>query len=206
MSLGGTYLYQPDGDFPDLVGSAVEAALTLGFELCCHPATGRLLSVLAGGVAPGGRIAETGTGTGVGLAWMAASADPRVEILSAEIDADRAAAAQELFADVANVTVLHADSAEIFSRGPFDLLVMDGGPGAGKDGKPRIEPRQVLTDGGCMTIDDLTPFTGWPPVFQGDEDTARTFWMDHPDLLATEIQVAPDMAVLVCRFTSGRVP
>ena len=45
----------------------------MGFESSCLPSHGRLLQVLAGGVGEG-VIGETGTGAGVGLAWMASGA------------------------------------------------------------------------------------------------------------------------------------
>jgi len=68
MSFGGTDRYASEIDVPPLVAAAVEAAMRIGFELCVHPATGRLLQVLAAGVPAGGVIAETGTGTGAGPA------------------------------------------------------------------------------------------------------------------------------------------
>ena len=203
MSLHGTAEYRSSSIVvPDLVLSAVETAERLGFELCVHPATGRLLSVLAGGVAPGGIIGETGTGTGAGLAWMASSVGPDVSLVSVELDAERAEAASSVFAGVANVSVIHGDAGELFARGPFDLLVHDGGWGTGKTGGSKVEPAEVLKEGGVMTVDDYTPMETWPPMFRGQLDQSRAFWLDHPEMLATEIRVAPSMAVIVARRTS----
>jgi predicted O-methyltransferase YrrM len=202
MSLNGTAEYRSTAVvIPELVGRAVAAAEELGFGLCVHPATGRLLAVLAGGVAPGGVIGETGTGTGAGLAWMASSAGPDVSLVSVELDAERAEAAKRVFAHTPNVTVVHGDAGELFERGPFDLLVHDGGWGSGKTGGSKIEPGEVLKDGGVMTVDDYTPFAAWPPMFQGRDDESRVFWLDHPEMLATEIRVTPQMAVIVARRT-----
>lgn len=204
MSLGGTFLYDLDDEsVPPLVRRAVGAAVGLGFELCVHPGTGRLLQVLAAGVPAGGSVGETGTGTGAGLAWMVSGARPDVRFLSAEIDADRAAAAREVFADHANVRIIDADSATVFGDGPFDLLVHDGGPGSGKGGDEPVDPSEVLTEGGVMTVDDYTPMEAWPPMFDGSVDQSRLHWLTHPDLLATEVRVAPHMAVVVGRRTSG---
>ncbi len=187
---------------PDLVNRALSAARELDFPFCVHPATGRLLQTLAAAVPPLGLVGETGTGTGVGLAWMASRADPATQLVSVEIDADLATAAQRVFADTPNVTVLHADAGELFDRGPYDLLVHDGGWGTGKMGGDRVDETDVLTEGGLMTIDDFTPMTGWPPTFNGEPDEARIYWLTRPNLLSTEIRVAPDMAVIVGRLTS----
>lgn len=187
---------------PDLVNRAVAAARELGFGLCVDPATGRLLQSLAAGVPAGGLIGETGTGTGVGLAWMASHADPSTNLVSVEVDADRAAAAREVFADTSNVTVVQADAGDLFDRGPFDLLVHDGGWGSGKTGGERVDESLVLKEGGLMTIDDFTPMRGWPPTFNGKLDEPRAYWLTRPDLLATEIRVASDVAVIVGRLTT----
>lgn len=201
MSMGGTAMYRDldPATVPALVRSAVAAAEELDFDLCVHPATGRLLAVLAGGVPPGGVVAESGTGTGAGLAWMASNADPGVSFVSVEIDAERAAAAQRVFADVSNVTVLHGDAELVYQRGPFDLLVFDGGWGTGKTGGRRIELADVVKPFGTFTIDDFTPMTDWPPIFKGEIDAGRYHWLDHAEVLAAEIDVTPDLSVLVGR-------
>lgn len=206
MTLNGTSLYSSvfQALLPPLVRRAVAVAEEIEFSLCVHPATGRLLQTLAGGVPQSGVIGETGTGTGVGLAWMASLADPSVSLVSVEIDAERAAAAREVFADSANVTVVHGDAGELFERGPFDLLVHDGGWGSGKTGGEVMCVGEVLNEGGLMTIDDFTPMVEWPPMFKGEIDQARAFWLAHPDLLATEIRVAAEMAVIVGRRTTRR--
>ncbi len=208
MSLGGTAMYRQldAATLPDLVRQAVAAAEDLSFDLCVHPATGRLLQSLAAGVQPGGVIAETGTGTGAGLAWMVSFADPDVSFVSVELDADRAAAAQQIFAAVGNVTVLHGDAAEVYARGPFNLMVFDGGWGSGKSGDQRVELDSVVKPHGMLTVDDFAPMTEIPPRFQGEIDYGRHYWLTHPDVLATEIQVAPNMAVLVARHVPAAKP
>lgn len=202
MSLGGTAAYRSwPAAVPELVGKAVEAAEELGFELCVHPATGQLLGVLAGGVRAGGLIGETGTGTGAGLAWMASHASPDVSLVSVELDSERAEAAKRVFAHAPNVTVIQGDAGELFDRGPFDLLVHDGGWGTGKTGGATIEPCEAVKNGGVMTVDDYTPFDTWPPTFNGSPDESRIFWLDHPEMLATEIRVSSSIAVIVARRT-----
>jgi predicted O-methyltransferase YrrM len=203
MSLGGTASYRRSttSAVPDLVLQAVTRAEELGFELCVRPETGRLLATLAGGLPPGSIVGETGTGTGAGLAWMVDAADPTVRFVSFELDHERAAAAQEVFAGHANVEVVHGDAVGVFGHGPFDLLVLDGGPAAGKQpGSTPIDPNEVLRPGGTMTVDDFSPTDTWPPMFDGAPDSCRTHWLSHPGLRSTEVRVAADLAVVVCRY------
>jgi predicted O-methyltransferase YrrM len=178
---------------PPLVSAAVSDAASAGFPLCVHPATGRLLHALAGGVPPGGRIGEAGTGTGAGLAWMATAADPSVSIVSVELTTARAASARWRFESMPNVTVLEGDASLVYDDGPWDLLVIDGGWGSGKRGDPTVDPETVLKPGGMLTVDDLTPTPDWAT------DPARVHWLEHPAVHATEVQVAPDCSVLLVR-------
>lgn len=206
MSLGGTASYRrtSTSTVPDLVLQAVSRAERLGFEQCVRPEIGRLLSILAGGLPPGSLVGETGTGTGAGLAWMVEAADPSVRFVSFELDPDRAAAARAVFAAHPNVEVVHGDAAGLFDHAPFDLLVLDGGPAAGKLSREHaIDPTEALRPGGTMTVDDYTPADRWPPEFEGAPDTNRLHWLDHPALRSTEIRVAPDLAVVVCRRFVG---
>ncbi len=199
MSAGGTQLYAnlDPATVPAPVQAAVAAAEALSFELCVHPATGRLLQSLGAGVAPGATVAEIGTGTGAGLGWLTSFASPEVSFVSIEIDENRARAARAVFADRPNVSVAHGDAGELYERGPFDLLVFDGGWGTGKTGGQRVEIADVVKPYGSFTIDDFSPMRQWPPEFDGQLDAGRHFWLTHPDVLATEVQVAPDMTVLV---------
>jgi len=204
MSFGGTGMYAGLAEsLPPLVSAAVDAAVDLGFDLCVHPSTGRLLQVLAAGMPPDGLVGETGTGTGAGLAWMVSMANPSVQFISVEIDSVRATAASQVFQAYDNVTIINADAGELFTKGPFDLLVFDGGWGSGKGPGERVDVGSVLKANGTMTVDDYTPMQSWPPTFRGEPDVSRHHWLTHPGLLATEVQVAPDMAVLVARYIPG---
>ena len=68
MSPRGTAAYDGLTGLPPLVERAVDLARRAGFAHSCRPEHGRLLSALAAGA---GTIGETGTGYGVGLAWLA---------------------------------------------------------------------------------------------------------------------------------------
>jgi hypothetical protein len=173
MSPQGTAAYDGLTDLPPLVERAVGLGRRLGFANSCRPEHGRLLHALAAGA---GTIGETGTGCGVGLAWLASGARPGTRLVSVEIDTERAGLVASLFADLPHVAVLRGDWREIYRAAPFDLLVLDGG---------------------TVVIDDLTPASAWPPRFGGQVDQARMHWLTHPALDAAELRLAPDLGALV---------
>ena len=73
MSPKGTAAYDGLTGLPPLVERAVSIAQRAGFANSCRPEQGRLLFALAAGAQ---LIGETGTGCGVGLAWLASGARP----------------------------------------------------------------------------------------------------------------------------------
>jgi predicted O-methyltransferase YrrM len=186
MSPQGTAAYDGLTDLPPLVERAVDLARRQGFANSCRPEHGRLLHALAAGATT---IGETGTGCGVGLAWLASGARPGTRLVSVEIDTERAGLVAALFADLPQLAVLPGDWREICRAAPFDLLVLDGG------GIP--DPEELLKPGGTIVIDDLTPASTWPPRFEGEVDQARMHWLAHPALDAAELRLAPDLAALV---------
>ena len=205
-----TALYADRPDLPPLVEQAVAIANHLGFIHCCIPEQGQLLQVLARGRA-GGVIGETGTGCGVGLAWMASAVGPETRLVSVEIDPPRAAACQALFADLPNVTVLHGDWRVIESYGPFDLLVLDGGGGGKRENDPPADPAVLLKPGGTLVLDDFhPPMEFWsekaaPRDEYGRSTTAaRKHWLKHPALFATEVRVHPQMSVILATRKASR--
>jgi predicted O-methyltransferase YrrM len=206
VCLTGTASYDGERGLPALVERAVELARSMRFPYSCHPAQGRLLALLAQG-RPGGLIGETGTGCGVGLAWMLSAADPTTRLVSIERDRARAEAARELFAPYRQVQVLTGDWPALLEHGPFDLLVLDGG-GSGKTaGDTPVAPREALRGGGSLVIDDWTPWDRWPPRAAGEVDgvqgsrqvldQARLHWLQHPDLLASEARMAPTLSTII---------
>jgi predicted O-methyltransferase YrrM len=189
VSPHGTAAYDGLTGLPPLVDEAVSLARHAGFANSCRPEHGRLLFALASGAE---LIGETGTGCGVGLAWLASGARPGTRLVSVELDPTRAAQAAKLFSTLPHINVICADWRAIHREGPFDLLVLDAG-----DGKNNADPHALLRPGGTLVIDDLTPSREWPPNFQGQPDAARMHWLTHPGLGATELRLAPDLATLV---------
>lgn len=205
-----TALYAKRTDLPPLVAKAAALAREAGFIHCCLPEHGQLLQVLARGRA-GGLIGEAGTGYGVGLAWMAAAVGADTRLVSIERDAARAAAAKALFAGVPNVTVLQGDWRQIESYAPFDLLVLDGGGGGKRENDPPADPAKLLKPGGTLVLDDFyPPLEHWPePADARDEfgrsvTVSRKYWLEHPDLFATEVRVRPKASSIVATLKAPR--
>jgi len=174
-------------EFPVVVQRARAVARKLGFPLTHEeagpgggpsaslPGVGQFLAMLAAGCG-GGRIAELGTGTGIGAAWIASAMPADCTLVTAEIDAERAAAARELFAADPRVTVITGDArAAIGARAPFDLLFSDGGAGQ------YAELLDWLHVGGRIVMDDVTP--GRPVA----GDPKREFFFGSPRLVSVEV-------------------
>jgi predicted O-methyltransferase YrrM len=196
MSVSGTAAYGECNDLPDLVRDAVELARASRFPHSCLPQQGELLRVLARGVGPA-VIGEKGAGCG--LAWLATGAHPDSKIISIERDHARAAAAAHLFRDHPAVEVHVGHWTELHRFSPFQLLVLDGG-GQGKQDEPPLEPQAWLSPGGLLVMDDFTPTTAWPPRYEGRPDASRLYWLDHPQLRATQVNVTPDSATILATY------
>jgi predicted O-methyltransferase YrrM len=175
-------------EFPPLVSRALDLAASLAFERSCSVETGRLLHVLAG---TGGRlrVAETGTGAGVGAAWMLSALDPTVPFFTAEVDDARATAAARLFEHDPNVHVLAGGWHDVLpEHAPFDLLFHDA-----SKRRPDLDGEEtlgLLAPRGLVVLDDLTPG-------RAGADPVRDFWLGHPELAAVEIVVSPREAVIL---------
>lgn len=171
---------------PPLVARAREAAAELGFEKSCRDEDGMLLYVLAArrGIE---RVAEIGTGTGAGTAWLAAALRPGTPLYSAELDERRAAAAASLFADDPNAHVLEGDWREVLpAHAPFDLIFVDGGHA--KDDPDAV--LQLAAPGATLVMDDFSADWDGP-------DPRRERWFAHPRVAVTEIGTGGNARTIV---------
>ena len=198
MANSGTMQYETQAELPARVALAVAAARRAGFTKSCMPHQGRLLQLLAAGIGAG-RIGETGTGLGVGLAWMVSMAHAGAQLFSVERDKERANRAREVFAGEPRVDVRCGDWRDLACEAPFDMLVLDGG-GQGKADEPPLQPADWLRPGGIVVLDDFTPMTSWPPHHDGRLDEARMYWLEHPQLRTAEIRITPTAASLVATY------
>jgi predicted O-methyltransferase YrrM len=179
-------------DVPAVVERAFQVSRKRGYASFCRNETGRLLATLA--ATKQGTLAEFGTGTGVGTAWLRSGVRNGARIVSAELDTELAGAAAEVFADDDQVEVLAADWSTLKEHGPFSLLFLDAR-------EPKDSGADVVVDlvepGGVVVLDDFTPCESWPPVYAGRVDSLRERWLTDERFTSVEVMVASDTAVLI---------
>ncbi|GAA2284062.1 class I SAM-dependent methyltransferase [Streptomyces hawaiiensis] len=179
-------------DVPARVLAAERIAVEAGFTKSCVREVGRLLRTAAA-AKPGGVVAESGTGSGVGTAWLHSGLGDGARLVTVERDEELARRAAGVFADDGRVSVLTGDWRLLERHAPFDVFFCDGG------GK-RDDPHRVvelLAPGGILVLDDFTPSAEWPPRFEGEVDELRLFYLTHPDLDAAEVLTTPTGSAVV---------
>lgn len=174
------------------VERALELSREYGFKNSCTPEVGKLLQLFVAAAGPG-TVAELGTGCGVGSAWLLSGLREGQSFVSAESDLTYHRAVSKLFGDVPNARFLCGDWREALNYGPFQVVFVD--VGEAKDAGAKVV--QALAVGGVVVLDDFTPEAHWPPEWRGRPDTRRDFWLQHPDMVATEILTTPEAAVII---------
>ncbi len=158
----------------------------------CRNETGRLLAALA--ATREGTLAEFGTGTGVGTAWLRSGVRANAKILTAELDRKLAGAAAEIFVDDDQVEVVAADWSTLRDRGPFSLLFLDAREPNDSGADTVVD---LIEPGGVVVLDDFTPCESWPPVHAGRVDVLREQWLIDERFTTAEVLVAQDTSVLI---------
>ncbi|NWF27320.1 class I SAM-dependent methyltransferase [Streptomyces sp. PKU-EA00015] len=186
---------------PPRVVAAERVASEVGFKKSCLPEVGRLLG-LAAAAKPHGVIAESGTGSGVGTAWLHSGLGAGARLITVERDEELARRAAGVFADDDRVSVLTGDWRLLEQHAPFDVFFCDGG--GKRDDPERVV--ELLAPGGLLILDDFTPSPDWPPRFGGEVDELRLFYLAHTALDATEILTTPASSAVVAarRLQPGR--
>ena len=179
-------------ELPEVVHRAFDVSRRAGYVSFCRNETGRLLATLA--ATRTGTMAEFGTGTGVGTAWLRSGVRNGAKILTAELDPKLAGAAAEIFVDDPQVEVRSADWSTLTDAGPFSLLYLDSGD------PESVRPDAVVDlveEGGIVVLDDFVPCAVWPPVFHGRVDTLREQWLSDDRFTTVEVMVASDASTLI---------
>jgi predicted O-methyltransferase YrrM len=190
--MGDSTLVSTRPDLPPIVTRAFEVSRRAGYASFCRNETGRLLAALA--ATRTGTLAEFGTGTGVGTAWLRSGMGDGARILTAELEPELAAAAATIFDDDDAVEVLAADWSTLLDRGPYSLLFLDSGV---PDAVGVDKVVDLLEDGGIVVLDDFTPCSSWPPVRYGRVDTLREEWLSDDRFAAAEVMVAEDASAVI---------
>ena len=179
-------------ELPSIVERAFAVSRKRGYVSFCRNETGRLLAALAAGRT--GTLAEFGTGCGVGTAWLRSGVRDDAQILTAELDPKLAEAAAEIFHADDQVEVVAADWSTLRDRGPFSLLFLDAR-------EPKDSGADTIIDlvepGGVVVLDDFTPCSSWPPLYEGRVDVLREQWLTDERFTTAEVMVASDASVLL---------
>jgi predicted O-methyltransferase YrrM len=184
---------------PPLVVDASRVAEEMGFGAdggvsSCLPGVGAVLAVAAASRI-GGRIAEIGTGYGVGAAWLLSGMDSSASLVTVEVDDHRSTAARQLLSADDRATLI-ADRWQNCLSGlaPFDLVFVDGGYIEHLAEDPRITDVVVdlVSVGGQLILDDLTVEADWPGEWRDKPDPKRELALRHPQLIGAEFYV-PDL-------------
>ena len=179
-------------ELPAVVSRAFDVSRRHGYVSFCRNETGRLLATLA--ATRQGTLAEFGTGTGVGTAWLRSGVRNGAKILTAELDRKLAGAAAEIFTEDDQVEVVAADWSILRDRGPFSLLFLDAREPKDSGADTVID---LVEPGGVVVLDDFTPCESWPPVYAGRVDVLREQWLTDERFTTVEVMVAPDTSVLI---------
>ncbi|PSR26762.1 MAG: cytidine deaminase [Sulfobacillus thermosulfidooxidans] len=180
---------------PEIVTQALHLAQQLAFSESCLDEVGELLALLAGHIRTG-KIAEIGTGCGVGTAWLASAA--AVDVWTVDHDLSRVNRVRQLFAHHSTVHVLVGDWTQILPHGPFQLIFVDAKPAKYLGIDSIIAACAV---GGLIILDDLTPFELWPEAWKDKRDPLRDMWLHHAQLWSVEIRTSARHAAILARRT-----
>ena len=90
--------------------------------------------------------------------------------------------------------MLAADWSTLLDKGPFSLLFLDSA--RPKDAGPDAVA-DLVEPGGIVVLDDFTPCSSWPPIFEGRVDALRESWLTDERFTTVEVMVAPDASVLI---------
>ena len=178
-------------DVPDLVARALNLSRQRGFITSTRHETGRLLAALA--ASRTGTLAEFGTGTGVGSAWLTSGAPKNARVVSAELDPGLAEEVQQLFDGVDNVDIVAGDWTVLRRFAPFSLVFID----VREVMLDVDELAELLEPGGIAVLDDFVPSDRWPPIVDGQVDTIREQWLTDDRFAAVEMLIDPDASLLI---------
>jgi predicted O-methyltransferase YrrM len=185
--------YHSNSALPPLVERAHNLAEQMEYSHSCSVETGRFLQ-LSAALFQSGVIGELGTGCGVGAAWIVSALSPSTSFFTVEMDVSRAAAARALFDPLFNVRVIQGDWRELISNWRFSMLYVGGTDAAIQDPESLIHALRV---GGLIVLDKLTPRAQLPLGATDLDDPVRSYWLNDPRMLATEVLVSPAEAVLL---------
>ncbi len=163
-----------------------------------EPGVGALLAALAAAAPEAARIAELGTGAGVGLAWIVYGLGERDDASVFTVDTN-----EELLATVATagwpsyVEFVHDDGVNAVREfAPFDLVFADAAGGKLEGLDVTID---ALTPGGVLIVDDMDPARHVDDGLSEPLGAVREQILGDPLLVAAELDFASGVIVATKR-------
>ncbi|WP_445480658.1 O-methyltransferase [Lysinibacillus irui] len=184
--------YRSNTYIPELVQLSKALAKKYSFEHSCTDEVGRLLSVLVGQIKTG-KILEIGTGFGIGSSWILSAIRPSVHFISVDHSKEKIELVRQNIHHT-QADFVFGDWKDLMKSGPFHLIFADAAAAKSIEAESLFE---CLDQGGLLLMDDFTPEEHFPKEWQGKPDTVREFWLNHPQLTATEIYVTPTSSVIL---------
>ena len=186
----------PD-EVPELVSRALRDSLSGGWQQTTRHESGRLLATLA--AARTGTVAEIGTGSGAGVAWLRSGARPETRVVCVERDPQQAERAAQALHDP-TIEVLVGGCEVLREHGPFSLLYFNRGVAetVGQD-----LAWELVEPGGMVVVDDFLPdvagphATEWACSQVASVDPLRQAWLCDQRFTSTEVSVAADVSVVI---------
>jgi predicted O-methyltransferase YrrM len=143
---------------------------------------------------PGARIAEFGTGYGVGTAWLLSGMDNTSRLITVELDPARAAINRATLTDP-RVTALEEDWTVILQHGMFDLIFSDA-TAAKQETDGLTIMLELLRPGGCIVMDNFSPLGSLPAHLNGVDPIREAIWA-RTDLIPLEVGVSETERVIL---------
>ena len=153
---------------------------------------GRLLATLAASVE--GQIADYGTGSGAGAAWLAGGARPGTTVISVEPDAELYEKALVTLAG-SGIEVIHGSWDELIARGPFSLVHLD------RPDADFVDPERVaglLADRGIAVIDEFLPNVALPQTL-ASVDQVRQGWLTDERFMSVALSLGDSDVIIAVR-------
>lgn len=171
---------------PPLVAAAASRAREAGFPMSCDPAVGRLLAVLAAHLPARAKVAELGTGVGVGTAWITSGLLPRTDVTVTTVESDHQTAALAARGDWPSfVSLRHGEALGVLAEGgTYDLIFADAPEGKWHGLDQTIA---ALGPHGMLVVDDMTPLPDWPGDQQAKQNQVRQALLTAPELITIEL-------------------
>ena len=175
-----------------------ECARERGFEFSSESGVGALLASLAAASPNNARIAELGTGAGVGLAWIVHGLGERGDASVYTVETDTSLLSTVAAAGWPGyVQFVHDDGAHaVRELAPFDLVFADavGGKVEGLD-----RTIDSLAAGGVLLVDDMDPARHADDGLLKQLGVVRDQIFADPSLVAAELDFASGVIVATKR-------